>query len=107
MAPAATQALSADQSPRWFVGETIVCVNNRFLDLSDAPELVEGQVYTIKDILPARRGHLGIVVEEVRAKSRYLAFDERRFELVATFAAARGSAFWRRAAGTRHFAPVG
>ena len=93
LASALAATAAESPSPQWFVGEKVVCVNNRFLDLSDAPELVEGRVYTISDILPARRGFLGIAVEEVRAKTRYLAFDERRFELVALFAAARR---WRR-----------
>ena len=82
---------SVSEPRPWFVGEKVLCVNNRFLDLSDAPELVEGQAYTIKDILPARRGHLGLVVEEVRAKARYTAFDERRFAFVPTWAAGKAS----------------
>ena len=65
----------------WFVGEKVLCVNNRF----------EGQAYTIKDILPARRDHLGLVVEEVKAKARYNAFDERRFAFVPTWAAGKAS----------------
>ena len=85
--PATDAAGEASQS-RWFIGERIVCVTNRFLDMSDAPELVEGQIYTIKEILPAKRGHLGIEVVEVRAKDRYLAFDDRRFERLAPFTTA-------------------
>lgn len=78
---------TADASPIWHVGEPVVCVNNRFLDLSDAPELVEGRTYTIADIWPARRGHLGLEVAEVGAKPRFLAFDERRFVPALTTAA--------------------
>lgn len=63
----------------WYVGEQVVCVNNRFLDLSDAPELSEGSLYTIKEILPRRRGHVGLAVLETAAKDKFLAFDERRF----------------------------
>lgn len=64
----------------WYVGERVMCVNNRFLDLSDAPELSEGSLYTIKAILPRRRGFAGLAVLEAAAKDRFLAFDERRFQ---------------------------
>jgi hypothetical protein len=82
-----TLARSAEDraSPRWFVGEKVVCVNNRFLDLADAPELVEGDVYTIKTVLPPRRGHFGIEVDEVEAERAFAAFDERRFAIVDSF----------------------
>ncbi len=63
----------------WYVGQAVVCVYNRFLDLSDAPELSEGAVYTIRAILPQRRGHVGLAVLETSAKDKFLAFDERRF----------------------------
>lgn len=65
----------------WYAGEEVVCVNNRFLEFSDAPELVEGRVYTIRDVWPPRRGHIGLQVFEVDAKAKFRAFDERRFEL--------------------------
>ena len=54
-------------------------MNNGFLDLADAPELTEGAVYTIAEIWPERRGHLGLELAEVDAKTVFLAFDERRF----------------------------
>ena len=74
---------AADRAPgEWYVGEEVVCVNNRFLDLSDAPELSEGSLYTIKEILPRRRGYVGLAVRETAAKDRFLAFDERRFRPV-------------------------
>ena len=63
----------------WYLGEKVVCVNNRFLELSDAPELAEGAVYTIRRILPPQRGFLGIAVDETAAKQVFQAFDERRF----------------------------
>ncbi len=77
LAPAAGMADEA--TGEWYVGEQVVCVNNRFLDLSDAPELNEGAVYTIKEILPRRRGYIGLAVLETAAKDKFLAFDERRF----------------------------
>ncbi len=70
----------------WYVGEKIVCVNNRFLELSDAPELSEGAVYTVQRILPPRRGYLGIAVDETPAKLAFRAFDERRFRPFLGFA---------------------
>jgi hypothetical protein len=63
----------------WYVGQLVVCVDNGFLDFSDAPELTEGSVYTVVEVLPRRRGFLGLRVKEVEAKEKYRAFDERRF----------------------------
>jgi hypothetical protein len=63
----------------WYVGEKVICVNNGFLDLADAPELTESAIYTIADIWPERRGHLGLELAEVDAKAVFVAFDERRF----------------------------
>ena len=63
----------------WYVGEKIMCVNSGFLDLADAPELVEGAVYTIAAIWPKRRGYYGLELAEVDAKAKFVAFDERRF----------------------------
>ena len=70
----------------WHVGQKIVCVDNGFLDFSDAPELVEGSIYTIVSILPPKRGFFGLQVREVAAKLRFSAFDERRFQPIQTTA---------------------
>lgn len=63
----------------WYVGERVVCVDNGFLDFSDAPELTEGAIYTVTEVLPRKRGFFGLRVKEVEAKEKYHAFDERRF----------------------------
>ena len=63
----------------WYVGESVVCVDNGFLDYADAPELVEGEIYTIESILPPKRGHIGLRIVEVEARAHFVAFDERRF----------------------------
>ena len=63
----------------WYVGQRIVCVDNGFLDVSDAPELTEGSIYTVSEVMPRKRGHFGLRVKEVEAKEKYHAFDERRF----------------------------
>ena len=63
----------------WYVGEKVVCVDNGFLELSDAPELAEGAVYTVRQVLPPRRGFVGLAVDEAPAKAVFQAFDERRF----------------------------
>ncbi len=80
--PAQAAGGADEAAGEWYVGEQVVCVNNRFLDLSDAPELSEGAVYTIKEILPRRRGYVGLAVLETAAKDKFLAFDERRFRPV-------------------------
>ncbi len=64
----------------WYVGQRIVCVDNGFLDFSDAPELTEGSIYTVVEILPKKRGFFGLRIKEVEAKEKYHAFDERRFQ---------------------------
>ena len=87
LAGSAPQAVADAPGGDWYVGEQVVCVNNRFLDLSDAPELSEGSVYTIKEIWPRRRGFVGLAVLETAAKDKFLAFDERRFRPVRIVAA--------------------
>ncbi len=64
----------------WFVGQRVVCVYNGYLDLSDAPELTEGKVYSVDAVLPRKNGHYGLVVTHVMAKTAFQAFDERRFK---------------------------
>ena len=54
-------------------------MNSGFLDLADAPELIEGAIYTIAAIWPMRRGYHGLELAEVDAKAVFVAFDERRF----------------------------
>ena len=76
---AAPAAAVGDRPGDWYVGEQVVCVNNRFLDLADAPELSEGSVYTVTAVLPRRRGYVGLAVLETPARDKFLAFDERRF----------------------------
>ena len=78
-------AIGGPASTSWYVGEKVVCVNNRFLDLSDAPELAEGAVYTVRQVLPPRRGFLGLAIEETPAKAAFKAFDERRFRPLDVF----------------------
>ena len=67
------------ETRRWYVGEKVVCINNGFLYLSDAPELSQGAVYTVRQILPPQRGYFGLAVDETDAKPAFHAFDERRF----------------------------
>ncbi len=91
LAPAPEAASAAGEpTGEWYVGEQVVCVNNRFLDLADAPELSEGSVYTIKEILPRRRGYAGLAVRETPARDKFLAFDERRFRPLKIVAAVPG-----------------
>jgi hypothetical protein len=73
----------------WYVGQLVVCVDNGFLDFSDAPELTEGSMYTVVEVLPRKRGFLGLRVREVEAKEKYRAFDERRFRPLTEAAARR------------------
>ncbi len=73
----------------WYVGQRIVCVDNGFLDFSDAPELTEGSIYTVTEVMPRKRGHFGLRVKEVEAKEKYHAFDERRFRPLTEAARAR------------------
>ena len=69
----------ADGVLSWFAGEHVVCVYNGYLDLADAPELTEGQVYTVDTVLPRKNGHFGLIVAHVEARAKFRAFDERRF----------------------------
>ena len=88
LAAAPGTSAAGEPAAEWYVGEQVVCVNNRFLDLADAPELSEGSVYTIKAILPQRRGYVGLAVLETPARDKFLAFDERRFRPLKIVAAA-------------------
>lgn len=72
-------ALAGTGMSEWYVGQRVVCVDTGFLDFSDAPELTEGGIYTVTEVLPRRRGYFGLRVREVEAKEKYHAFDERRF----------------------------
>jgi hypothetical protein len=69
----------------WYPGEKVICVYNGFLDVSDAPELEEGAIYTIQRVLPSKHGHHGLEIAEVRARREFQAFDERRFRPLSAF----------------------